>query len=473
MRVPALVALAPVLVVDGNTFMSSFTDRFIQWFKPTIVAPRAGLYHFEYQEDGSRSRIHLRVDADGQGILLINAARIFHLNSSATLMAYLILHDSSPHQAINILTRKYKVTAAQAKNDYAQFKGQFEELINPNGGCPICDFNLDTLPPFSTTPNAPYRMDLAISYACNNNCSHCYNARPRNFPQLRLAQWKNVLDILWEIGVPHIVFTGGEPTLVSFLPDLIRHAEKNGQITGINTNGRLLKNSDYVQRLVDSGLDHIQVTLESHDPAIHDHMVNSTGAWKDTTGGLRNVLTTRLYVMTNTTLLRSNSPYLAETLNFLHDLGVPTVGLNSLIYSGKGESVGTGLSASDLPGLLDIARNLTQKYNQRLIWYTPTQYCHFDPVQMELGVKGCTAALYNMCIEPDGSVLPCQSYYTSLGNILTEPWNRIWNSELAIHLRERHYIPTECQACVLLAECGGGCPLELETSHPICSPIQP
>ena len=213
--------------------------------------------------------------------------------------------------------------------------------------------------------------------------------------------------------------------------------------------------------------------MESHDPAIHDHMVNSTGAWKDTTGGLRNVLTTRLYVMTNTTLLRSNSPYLAETLNFLHDLGVPTVGLNSLIYSGKGESVGTGLSASDLPGLLDIARNLTQKYNQRLIWYTPTQYCHFDPVQMELGVKGCTAALYNMCIEPDGSVLPCQSYYTSLGNILTEPWNRIWNSELAIHLRERHYIPTECQACVLLAECGGGCPLELETSHPICSPIQP
>jgi len=27
---------------------------------------------------------------------------------------------------------------------------------------------------------------------------------------------------------------------------------------------------------------------------------------------------------------------------------------------------------------------------------------------MELGVKGCTAAQYNMCVEPNGDVLPCQ-----------------------------------------------------------------
>jgi organic radical activating enzyme len=27
-------------------------------------------------------------------------------------------------------------------------------------------------------------------------------------------------------GIPHVVFTGGEPTLVDFLPQLIRHAEQ-------------------------------------------------------------------------------------------------------------------------------------------------------------------------------------------------------------------------------------------------------
>jgi MoaA/NifB/PqqE/SkfB family radical SAM enzyme len=44
-----------------------------------------------------------------------------------------------------------------------------------------------------------------------------------------------MLDRLWQLGIPHIVFTGGEPTLRPDLPDLIAHAERNGQIAGLNT----------------------------------------------------------------------------------------------------------------------------------------------------------------------------------------------------------------------------------------------
>jgi len=135
------------------------------------------------------------------------------------------------------------------------------------------------------------------------------------------------------------------------------------------------------------------------------------------------------------------------------------VGLNALIYAGKGRKVGTGLLEKDLPPLLDLARNSTSKYDQKLIWYTPTQYCHFDPTQLELGIKSCTAALYNMCIEPDGYVIPCQSYYLQLGRILNDQWDSIWNHELSISLRNREYSNHECQECILLQECGGGCPL--------------
>jgi radical SAM protein with 4Fe4S-binding SPASM domain len=64
-----------------------------------------------------------------------------------------------------------------------------------------------------------------------------------------------------------------------------------------------------------------------------------------------------------------------------------------------------------------------------------------------------------MGINPEGSVLPCQSYYESLGNLLLDPWEQIWNHELAVRLRERRNLPIDCQACALLVECGGGCPL--------------
>jgi radical SAM protein with 4Fe4S-binding SPASM domain len=427
---------------------------------PTTITKR-GLYHFTRENGHERSRIHLRVDEDGSGLLLVNANRVMQLNPTAAFMARLALEETPNQQAIRTITRCYHVPTTQARDDYTHFNETLAELIRPDGACPIHDFNLEVSAPFSTRPSAPYRMDLALTYRCNDDCAHCYNGRPRNYPEISTDLWRRILDRLWELGIPHVVFTGGEPTLRTDLPELIAHAERNGQMAGLNTNARRLSDIKFVDRLVQAGLDHVQITLESHDPAIHDQMVRARGAWQQTVAGLKNVLDTPLYVMTNTTMLQENSPRLEETLQFLSDLGVPTVGLNALIYSGRGRSVGTGLKEDELTPLLDMARQHTSAHGQRLIWYTPTHYCHFDPMQLELGVKGCTAALFNMCIEPDGGVIPCQSYYHQLGNLLNDPWESIWNHKLSISLRERKVIPAKCNGCTLLTDCGGGCPLQL------------
>jgi radical SAM protein with 4Fe4S-binding SPASM domain len=423
--------------------------------------PKPGLYQFDYHADGERSRVHLRIEPDSTGLLLVNASRIIHLNPTASLMAYLILTEVTLAQAVKEVTHSFRVSRAQATVDYEQLNSKLQELIKPDGACPIHELEIDVIPPFSARPSAPYRMDLAVTYRCNNDCAHCYNAQPRDFPELTTDRWYQILDRLWEIGIPHIVFTGGEPTLRKDLPELISHAQQNGQITGINTNGRRLSDPDYVETLVSAGLDHVQITIESNDPTIHDKMVNLPGAWKQTVRGIQNVLETSLYVMTNTTMLQDNSPKMEETLDFLASIGVPTIGLNALIYSGRGAKVNTGLPENELTALLSIAREKTNRHNQRLIWYTPTQYCNFDPMQLELGVKGCTAAMYNMCIEPNGDVIPCQSYYHSLGNILHTPWEKIWNHDLSRNLRERKWVPEKCKGCSLLTECGGGCPLAM------------
>ena len=120
---------------------------------------------------------------------------------------------------------------------------------------------------------------------------------------------------------------------------------------------------------------------------------------------------------------------------------------------------------TELRPILDMAVEKTSAHGQRLIWYTPTQYCNFDPTQSNLGVKGCTASLYSMCIESNGDVLPCQSYYLALGNILSDPWDSIWNHRLSVQLRERHGLPAKCAGCPVVAECGGGCPLQFATSN--------
>lgn len=429
---------------------------------PQTVHPK--IYHYDKISVGERSRIHLRIDADGFGLLLVNANRAMHLNPTAAFMARLALDEVSESEAIRQITKRYAVNHEQAYSDYAHFIEKLFELTRPNGACPIHDLELEIEAPFSQKPSAPYRMDLAITYRCNNDCPHCYNARPRNYPELKTSDWIQVIDQLWKIGIPHVVFTGGEPTLRDDLPELIAYAQSVGMISGVNTNARRLRDPNYVLALVNAGLDHVQITLESHIPEIHDEMVSARGAWVQTVTGLENALESPLFVMTNTTMLKNNAPYMDDTLDFLAKMGVPTVGLNALIYSGHGLTVNTGLKEEELKPLLELATRSTFENNQRLIWYTPTQYCNFDPMQLDLGVKGCTAALYNMCIEPGGSVIPCQSYYKTLGNILSDPWEQIWNHDLAIYLRERKYIDDKCKHCALLSECGGGCPLFLNKS---------
>jgi radical SAM protein with 4Fe4S-binding SPASM domain len=433
---------------------------------PTVL-PDSGLYSYVQEQNGDRSHLHLRVEPSGDGLLLINANRAIHLNPTATTMVWMLLEKKTEAEILSHITKRFRVSKQNSKKDLEIIQGQLEELILPDGLCPIHDLNLDILPPLSQTPIAPYRMDLAVTYRCNNECSHCYNARARTYPELETHEWIKILDQLWEIGIPHICFTGGEATLREDLPQLIEHASNLGQITGLLSNGRRLSDPNYVNRLREAGLDHVQITLESHDPEVHAQMVQSRGAFPQTVQGIKNVLAAGLYVMTNTTLLSLNSEDFELTLEFLAELGVPTVGCNALIYAGAGESVGTGLPEKDLDQLLIKAREITDSYNQRLIWYTPTQYCHFDPVQFELGVKACTAAMYNMCIEPNGDVIPCQSFYQSIGNILKDPWETIWNHDISLWLRERKYVPEACNDCSVLQECGGGCPLTLMQQAPL------
>ncbi len=427
-----------------------------------------GLHAYELEdEQGGRVKVHLRIEPDGRGILAINASRILHLNQTAAEYARLILEGVEPKKGIRMLRRRYDVDGRRAREDYRRMKESINAIIHSSpSSCPIVGMDLERIDPFSVPLTAPYRMDLALTYRCNNACPHCYVARPPNYPEMDTSTWQRVLDRVWEAGIPHVCFTGGEATLREDLPDLVAYAERKGMVTGLLTNGRRLSDPEYTRRLGEAGLDHVQITLESHDESVHDRMVAASGAWQETVAGIRNALAADIYTTTNTTLTRDNVPTIGETVTFIARLSVPTFACNSLIYSGGGKTVGTGFREGELVPILELVRERAEQHGLRLIWYTPTQYCAFSPLQMELGVKACTAALYNMCVEPDGAVIPCQSFYQPLGNILHDPWAAIWDHDLARWLRERKYVPDKCHDCPELALCGGGCPLYLMHQQP-------
>jgi hypothetical protein len=162
--------------------------------KPPGAPFEPGIFYFDRRDHSGFARIHLRIDLDGTGTLLVNANRIFHLNPTAACMAFYALSEKPTAEAVRSLCHTYQVPAATAQKDYTNFCDQLEALVSPLEACPICDLELEVNAPFSARPSAPYRMDLALTYRCNNDCAHCYNVSDRDDPELSTEEWKEIID---------------------------------------------------------------------------------------------------------------------------------------------------------------------------------------------------------------------------------------------------------------------------------------
>ncbi len=433
-----------------------------------------GRYTYRGKGDFTGLALQLRVEPDGQGLLVINANTVLYLNKTATAHAFFFMQGLKTDEAVKKIRRMYRVSKKTARNDYEKLIYTVSTLAQTEEVCPISFLDIKRVEPFTQELSAPLRVDLALTFRCQNNCVHCYAGGPHETSELTTEQWKEVIDRLHQIGVFILTFTGGEPTLREDLPELLLYGQNKGLVTGLITNGRKLKDKNYVKTLEKTGLDFIQVTLESHKPKIHDLMTATKGSWKETVAGIKNIIPTQIYATTNTTLSRHNAADFLETIDFLKKLGVAAFGCNSLIYSGKANAISEEfvLPLETLKELLTKVRDKADQLGLKFLWYTPTQYCRFDPVQLGLGVKSCTAAMINMCVGSNGDVFPCQSYFESLGNILKDDWQKIWNNPLAVRIRKREYVEPKCKGCPQLQICGGGCPLELQRNKYICGETQ-
>src|SRR5512139_4042111 len=97
----------------------------------------AKIYHYLRENADEKSRIHLRVDPDGNGTLIVNASSVMHLNPTATFMAWMILEGKGEAETIRVMSKKWKVESRQLAEDLSAFNFQLSNLIRPDGACPI------------------------------------------------------------------------------------------------------------------------------------------------------------------------------------------------------------------------------------------------------------------------------------------------------------------------------------------------
>ena len=302
-----------------------------------------------------------------------------------------------------------------------------------------------TLGEYVDKMSAPHRMDLMVSamtrggaWHCNQKCLHCYAAgQPMGESrELTTAEWKDVLARLRAANIPQVTFTGGEPTLLGDLAELVDAAQ--WFVTRLNTNGRLLT-PQLCRALAEASLDSVQVTLYAADAEAHNALVGAPG-FDETVRGIRNAVDAGLIVSVNTPLCSLNRDY-AATLRFAAALGVRYATCSGLIPSGGAEgaeSRATRLSAEELTEILQSAVAAAHELSMELDFTSPGWLP--EQTLRALGlhlIPSCGACLSNMAVAPDGTVIPCQSWLggTALGNILTDDWPAIWDGEACRAIR--------------------------------------
>jgi organic radical activating enzyme len=392
--------------------MTNIIERIKKQFEPFKPLP-AGMYHYQSPpENPLNYRLHLRLEGDGKGILVVNASTVLHLNETAAELAYYLVNETPKEEALKEIKQRYNISLKEAEADFDKFNDQIETLITTPDLDPISYLDFDRHIPYPDHISAPYRLDCALTYRLPEGAPSEAAPTKRVDRELTSDEWKSIIDKAWAVGIPHILFTGGEPTLRDDLPELIKHAEKNGQVTGLLTDGKKLGDTKYLNTLLQAGLDHTMIILQPDDKNSWDSLA-SFAYWSET-------LNEDIFVAAHLTLTKENANHAIQYINKLTEAGVSAISLSE--------------SDKSLSNELQNAREYANEMDIDLVWDIPVPYSNLNPVNIELEAsedetekaKGIGRGwLY---VEPDGDVLPSQGINKVLGNFLKDDWSKIWEA---------------------------------------------
>jgi MoaA/NifB/PqqE/SkfB family radical SAM enzyme len=372
--------------------------------KPAGAQPLPAETHtFQSGPDEQPYRLHLRLLTDGSGILIINAATVLHLNPTAAEFAYHMMKGTPAEQTAKEIAKRYRISVAEAQKDYVDFNERVQTAIHTPDLDPTTYLDFERVAPHSKDLTAPLRLDCALTYRLPAGTQAEYAPTKRVDRELTTAEWQTIMDKAWAAGIPHITFTGGEPTLREDLPALIAHAQHVGQISGLLTDGLKLADKEYLNSLLQTGLDHLLFILQPENPA----------SWQ----ALECILLADLFTTVHLTVTPWNVKKAGETLEKLAGLKVKSLSL--------------GASEPSLHEALHALRNQAANLGLTLRWDMPVPYSAENPVshetvEDEVPSGAGKAWLY---VEPDGDVLPTQGEADHiLGNFLKDPWEKIYKS---------------------------------------------
>jgi len=188
--------------------------------------------------------------------------------------------------------------------------------------------------------NKPRLIFWELTKGCNLRCIHCRaSATELSSPDdLSTSAAKSIIDQIAEVSSPILVLSGGEPLFRKDIFELARYGTDKGLRVALATNGTLVT-KEVAQKIFDSGVKRVAISLDGTDAATHDKFRSIPGAFDAALAGFRNLKALGMSVQINTTVARHNAHQLPQMLELAKSIGADALHTFLLVPVGCGVDI--------------------------------------------------------------------------------------------------------------------------------------
>ena len=293
----------------------------------------------------------------------------------------------------------------------------------------------------------PMSVHFDITYRCNERCVHCYLDHD-DHGEMTTTEIKHVLDQLAAAGTFFLTFSGGEVLMRRDFFELLEYARHLMFAVRIKTNAVMIGEAE-ARRMLELGVDQIQVSIYSHRPEVHDAITKLPGSLRRSIEAIRFLADQGLRVTIANVLMTANMHDHAGVQALACELGVqysldPTI---TPKMDGDRSILNLRIPGSELSGVFR---------NQALVGNVE-EFCAPPPTPGEDVMEGypCSAGHTLAYISPYGDVFPCVQFPLPSGNVRRQKFLDIWNHSTELKevrsIRARDL--TVCSTCSHVGTC--------------------
>ncbi|MBL7197202.1 MAG: radical SAM protein [Candidatus Omnitrophica bacterium] len=277
----------------------------------------------------------------------------------------------------------------------------------------------------------PLLVTWDINHKCNIKCVYCEcwkNKASKN--ELSFADKVTIVKKLGKAKVWYLSFCGGEPLMEKKLDLLIKEAKGEGMLVNISTNGLLLK--EHAEMLVETGVNHITISVESHIPGIHDSIRGYKGLLKKIEKAIESIKQKRkgkipfisIRALINKKTHADLFDYVRYWTDKVDDIMFKPICENTIFFKIPQEMKPLEDNKIEFETSFSTFLKEFKRYDNPYHRRIPDYFFN----KISLRKYKCFAGTFFADIDPEGNLYQCGEQRDSLGNLIKEEFLDIWNS---------------------------------------------